>query len=115
MSTTGRLGVGVLAWLIGAAVWGQEPAGKPKLQEPPAETVAAWTKAGGRYGGMKANVIGVLGFFPHAHPPAGEYPTFQFSKDPGQRFVDLPAVEVPFGLHLTAKWVTDAVVKDLAG
>src|SRR5436309_13701202 len=45
MKATSRLGIGILAWLMGGVVWGQEPPAQPKVEEPPSETIAAWTKA----------------------------------------------------------------------
>ena len=112
---TGRLSAGLLVFLVGVAAQGQEAPARPKVQEPSAEVMAAWTKADGRYGGMKPNPVGYLTFFPRRNTLADEWPAFLFFNDPGRPLAELPAIEEPIGLHLSDRWLTDSALKDLAG
>src|SRR5262245_5293951 len=108
---------GVVLWPLlaaGALAGGEGVQARPPGQELPAETVAAWTKAGGVYGGFKAD--GAEWSFAARAPVApGEVPAFRFVQAPARRFADLPAVEVPFGLQLQRPAVTDAALRELAG
>src|SRR5262249_15913979 len=95
--------------------WGQDDKGPP-VKEPPADGIAAWKKAGGIYGGMRSEPLGVgLAFNEREHPKPGEWPAFMFLRAPVKGFATLPAIDVPFGLFVHDLGLKDRLVKDLVG
>jgi hypothetical protein len=110
MRTRSRIVCGGFVLLLGwAAVVAQpDPAEKPRKGIDP-ETIAAYRKLGGMYGGWLKGRDEIWDFQPKPEIAQRGVPGFRFY---GSLKEKLPAVEVPFGLELPH--VKDADLKNLA-
>src|ERR1700722_1783333 len=88
-------------------------ADEPKYEPIDAETVAAYEKLGGRYGGFSVVEFGNLKWtFRIAEEEAVKgLPGFYFGY--AKEFPKLPPVKVPFGLQLAGPNLTDSGAKEL--
>jgi hypothetical protein len=105
MTTRHSLAVLVLCACVPAAS-GQDK--KPAGKGIDADTVAAYQKLGGKYGGWYSG--GPYYFFSAGSFPENAIPGFTFAAAPKDK---LPVVAGPFGLRFDA--LTDAGLKDIAG
>jgi RNA polymerase sigma factor (sigma-70 family) len=121
-SSAGWIGYRTLGSAAGPPVPKAEPVrgapprpAQPAVPEPPADVIAAWTKAGASYGSLKEDAFGALVLTTGVRPGPEEVPAFQFTRAPARRLADLPVVGVSFGLQLQGAWVTGAGLQELAG
>jgi hypothetical protein len=94
----------------------EDPAHKPI----PAETVAAYEKIGAKHVGFRIGADGFYVFRPQMAPSPKDLPGFALYpparvKGKVQNDPELPQVDVPFGLDLTATHVTDKGLAAIKG
>ena len=111
MMRRGLLGLVVAASLgAGSGPWAR---GQHEPAMPPADLVAAWTKAGATVGWMYADLRLSLLFREGVEGKPDEVPAFQFRKWTGGVVGQLPQPQRAFGLCLRGTQVTDAGLKEL--
>ncbi len=90
----------------------ESPAKEPV--RPAAEVIAAWEMAGFKFGWMSVDQWGDRAWQPGKEKPvAGAVPAFHFTVFPTGKLKALPPPEVPIGLFLAGREVTDAGLKEL--
>jgi len=101
----------------GEAAQAVEPAQPPEPAQPiDAKVVSDWEAAGGEYGWVRIDELGITSWQPQSEEPGpGALAGFRFEAFPAGKLAGLPQPEVPFGLYLEGCQVNDQHLKELVG
>jgi hypothetical protein len=86
---------------------------QPKYKPIDPETIAAYEKCGGVYGGFEFSGFGGIGHSPGKEAATKSLPGFRFNSLSNGMIPKLPQVEVPFGLYFGFTAAEDAGLKEL--